>query len=195
MLEWITALLLRWRGDAATGLHHALAAADALAELSTTPSYGRIQTVVAEIALDLAETAPAEGSHQGKTAYLMLARPYIDRALARARRTGEQDEPGEGLALLTHVRYSRLSGEVSDGLGEIETVLRTAKWLNDVPLQGEAMTSMGHELAARGEEDQAMACYRAALDALALSEVPALGMPARRSLLLASEMGNQRTNA
>src|SRR5690348_1314393 len=76
LLEWITALLLRWRGDSAAGLHHALAAADVLAELNTTPSYGRIQTVVAEIALDLAETTPAEGSHQSKTAYLMLARPY-----------------------------------------------------------------------------------------------------------------------
>lgn len=194
LLEWITALLLRWRGDSAAGLHHALAAADVLAELNTTPSYGRIQTVVAEIALDLAETTPAEGSHQSKTAYLMLARPYIDRALALARKTGEQDESGEGLAILTHVRYARLSGADSDGLGEIAMVLRTAKWLNDIPLQGQAMTSMGRELAARGDGDQAMNCYRAALDTLALSEVPAIGMWARRSLLLASEMSNESTN-
>jgi tetratricopeptide (TPR) repeat protein len=190
MLEWITALLLQWRGNAATGLHHALAAADTLAGSNNAPSYGRIQTVVAEIALDLAEMAPAEGSLQGKTAYLVLAHPYIDRALALARKTGAQDEPGEGLALLAHVRYARLSGADNDGLGEIETVLRTAKWLNDIPLQGQAMTSMGHELAARGDEEQAANCYRAAVDTLTLSEVPALGIRARRGLLLASEMRN-----
>ena len=189
-IEWIVALLDRWRGSPATALQHALTAADILTKMNNPASYGRIQTIVADIALDLAETMPGES--QGKTDYLLLAEPHVMHALALARVNDARDEGGEALARLAYVRYSRLNGTSDDRPQAIAEIIQLAERTHDMPLLGQAMTSMGHELASRGEEEQAIHCYQAALDVLAGHEVPVLGIWARRALLIASEMEGEQ---
>lgn len=189
-IEWIVALLDRWRGSPASALPHALAAADMLAKVDSPASYGRIQTIVADVILDLAETMP--DASYAKTNYLLLAEPHVEQALALARVHDARDEGGEALARLAYVRYSRLNGTSNDRPQAIAEIVQLAERTHDMPLLGQAMTCMGNELASRGEEERAMHCYRAALDVLAEHEVPVLGIWPRRALLIASEMEGEQ---
>jgi hypothetical protein len=156
-------------------------------EIGTPAASGRIQSVVADIALDLAETFPP-GAHGGgaRSAFVTLAGPYIERALGLTRES--QDVGGEGMALLAHARYSRARRLNEDRLPAIEGVLRTARRLGDVALLAQAHTALGSELTARHESEAALVCYRQVLDALQGSDVPALGIWAHRAIVHADEL-------
>lgn len=188
-IEWVRAQLYRWRGEKELALRHAMAAADVYVEVGSPTTSGRIQTVVADIALDLAETFPA-GAHIGgaRSAFVTLAGPYVERALSLAHES--QDVEGEGMALLAHARYSRARGLNEDRLPAIEGVARTARRLADVALLAQAHTALGYELAARRESEAALACYRRALDTLEGSDVSALGVWAHRAIVRADHLGS-----
>jgi tetratricopeptide (TPR) repeat protein len=185
-IEWMAALLDRWRGDLSGALHHAMAASEVYAGSGGLALNARIQSVVADIALDLARSFATDGPHHARDAFIELAGPYAKRAVQLAAKA--QSASDQGLSLLTRARYRRTRGGNAEGIPTIEAVAHMANQLGDVPLLGQAHTALGDELAARGEAEAALNCYRTALDVLARSDASAMAVWPRRALLRASEM-------
>ncbi len=195
-LDSFDSLLLRWQGRPELALEVARRANATYAGQEMSPStrlsFDRQSAVAADIALDLAEARQADGYGSDYRQYVAIARPHMMTALQLAREI--QDIPGWGLAELTRVRYERVAGYAADGrVAAIENVIRLARRLQDVPLLGQAQTALGHELAWVGSAEQSRTRYRKALDVLTNSEVPAMGVWARRALLRHSEMTRRRT--
>lgn len=184
-VEWIATLLDRWRGDSWPALGRALATLEAYAAAGPSKSLGRIQTVVADIALDLAETLPQDPLISARAEFLTLAARHADNAIQLADACG--DTPGAGIARLAHIRWSRLASRNEDRRKAIAAVEATARRLDDRPLLGQALTAMAGELLDRDLPDAAGACFRDAITTLSASRAPALAVWARRALLRASE--------
>ncbi|MGZ3678570.1 MAG: hypothetical protein ACXWQR_08370 [Ktedonobacterales bacterium] len=190
-IDWYEALLLRWQGRPEQALNAALQASEGYVRLAASPAaklaFDRLSPVIADIALDLAESRFADGYERDRDQYVALARPHMMKAIHLANEV--QDLPGWGLAELTRIRFERVAGCADDGrVAAVENVIKIARRLDDVALLGQAQTALGHELASRGRKEQARTRYRKALDVLQYSEVPAMGTWARRALLNDSEM-------
>jgi hypothetical protein len=188
-IAWVAAILYRANGDSARGLEHALAAADVYAEQGTSPSHqmalGRLQTIVADCALDLAAAGSPSLAGFARDTYLRVAGPAVRRATLLARET--HDTSGGGTALLAGVRAERLRGRQTDRLAAIATVLKRADKLHEPDLAIQALTARGDELAAREEIGAALASYQRASDLALQHTVPVLGLYSRRALARASE--------
>ena len=190
-IDWIDSLLLRWQGRPEHALNAALRASKVYAHLAVSPtakmSLIRLSTVVADIALDLAESRLADGYRGDHHQYVALARSHVKKATCLA--NDVQDLVGRGLAELTRIRFERVAGYAADGrVAGIENVIKLARQLHDISLLGQALTALGHELASLGRAEQARTRYRKALDVLRNSEVPAMGVWAQRALLRHKEM-------
>ncbi|HLJ81180.1 MAG TPA: hypothetical protein VKT52_06840 [Ktedonobacterales bacterium] len=181
-IEWIQANLERWRGSPERALRHASAAANVFAESPHLGTAARVQALVADAALDFAQTFSAEGDREYQ---IRFALPHIQ--LARKFATEAVDEIGKGLIHLTLARYSRLCGWDEDRITSIEGVAGLARRERDDALLAQAFTALGDEMLARGERAQGMNLYRAVLEVLHSSDVPALEVWARRPLLRAAE--------
>ena len=182
-IEWVQALLFRWQGQSERALRHALAAVDVYTRWGQPLSRVRIEACAAEIGLDLAFALPP-GTDRVALAELALA--HVRAATTLASEVG--DDAGEGLALLTYVRYSRVRGLEEDRIAAVERVMRTARRFDDLALLAQAFNTLADEQASRGEVEIAANCYREVLDLLDGSDLPALAIPARRALLRAEEM-------
>jgi len=181
-VDWLHAHLLRAAGLPEHALPHALTAADIYTELGTPASAARIQTLVAETRLDLAERLPPGTAHERAVVH---AWPHVQLALGLAKEAG--DPQGLGLARLTRARYGRLRGANENRLERIERVVRLGRQLDDEAIIAQAFTALGDELRAHGETEAAIYRYRDALGVLDGSDVPAVGRGAQRELLLAEE--------
>jgi tetratricopeptide (TPR) repeat protein len=186
-VDWIEALLQRWRGEPARALALAQRAADTLASSATLArdvlSLGRIRGIVAEIALDLAERYPiAVDEH---TRYVRLARRGL-RDLSQIA-SGAGDDAGRVLATLGRARLDRVTNRNVDRTRALERALRRARDLGDTALVTQALTALGHEFAARGESESARTCYRRALAQVDGTDLRAMGIFPRRALLQAEE--------
>src|SRR5262249_53753813 len=107
-IAWISAQIARTTGQPAEGLPLAMKAAHILSQLGSANASGRIQTIVADIALDLAETFPLAGYPRLRDAFVSQAQPYATRAIQLAETSG--DITGKGLAQLALQRCQRLRG-------------------------------------------------------------------------------------
>jgi tetratricopeptide (TPR) repeat protein len=181
---WADAHLERTRGRPERALLLAMTAADIHAREASLSSQVRMETFVAEVVLDLVERVPGDGS-VNRAPLLMLAGGHLRKAERLAREA--DDRPGAALAKLARVREGRLRGRNDDRVGAIEGVIRTARRMDNVALHAQALTRLGGELEAAGEDERARNCWREALTVLEGSEVPALKHEPRRKLLLASE--------
>lgn len=193
-VEWVEALLYRWSGQPELALRNALQAAECYLQpqLAAEPlARARIFTVVADCALDVAESLPQQ-PHFARDRLIGLARPYAIFAVKTARDAENAQEPENetvhGLTLLTRARYDRLAGREHDRPAMIEHVVRTATHIGDKPLLAQAYTALGHEFAARGDAEPARNCYRRALDVQRTGDAVALAVWARRGLLREAEM-------
>lgn len=182
-VSWIQSLLDRWAGRPEQAVEHARFAADVFTELSSPASAARIQTVLADTTLDIAERIPT-----GSERALALKRswPHIQLALNLAKEA--QDQPGLGPARLARLRYLRLRGADQARLPAIERIARLGERLADEGLIAQAFTAMGDECLASGDRTGARAHYRDALGVLDGSDVSAVGKWALRALLLMEEM-------
>jgi tetratricopeptide (TPR) repeat protein len=178
-IPWLEAHLYRWRGEPERALRPALAAAHEY-DQSAGGSTVRIQVVVADVALDLAATMPPGTD---RDALLTLAEPHITRATVVATEVG--DDIGGLLARLTALRLMRMRGENRDRVAPIEEIARRARRLQDDALLAQAFTALGNEWSERKEHESAQVCYRQTLSILDGSDVPALGVWAKRELLRA----------
>ena len=159
----------------------------AMAAAGSPAAQGRIHTVVADIALDLAEDSVAGTPYAARTAFLKLAAPYVRRGVHLAREGA--DASGEALALLTRARYDRLSDHQVDRLRSINVVVRLARALQDAPLSSQAYVALGKELAAQGWDVAIQInCYDKGQQALAGSDVGAIERLALREGLRAREL-------
>ena len=140
----------------------------------------RLQRVIAECALDLAEGSSPRLSGFGRDAYLGIARPAIEQALVIAKETS--DLSGEGMALLVQAREERLRGEQTDRLTTIHAVLDCAEQLEDPALAILAYTARGQELAARDEREAALDAFQTADDVSLQYYLPVLGLAGRRAV-------------
>lgn len=180
-IEWIEALLNRWRGHSELALSQALACAEVIAQQASPPSAARAKLLVAETALDCAESMGLGSEMQrASRLYITLATPYVQDALGLARSV--QDSGGLGLALLAETRLSRLEGRDSPRVATIEHVFDVARQIGDIALLTQAHTALGDEFRFAGEKEAALACYRESLTALEPSDISALGVWPRRAI-------------
>lgn len=185
-ISWIQSLLDRWAGRPEQALEHARLAADVFTELGSPASAARIQTVLADTILDIAERIPT-GSERERV--LKRSWPHIQLALSLAKEA--QDQPGLGPARLARLRYLRLRGADQPRLPTIEHIARLGERLADEGLIAYAFTAMGDELLASGDRNGARAHYRDALGVLDGSDVSAVGKWALRALRLIEEMWDE----
>ncbi len=181
--EWVQAYIYLLQRQPARALHHALGVWEVFSQAATPVSQDRIETFVA-----LAALAEAESHHAGtdRNAFITLARPHLKCAekLAQA----NYDSPGVGLAHLARAYYARLADSSIDRIALIESVIRLARRVDDPALLGQALTCLGDELEAREQTDAAINCYANALTVLTQCNISALGIPARRAIMLQHEM-------
>jgi tetratricopeptide (TPR) repeat protein len=187
MIPWTRALLARWRGHLTVALGHALQARDSYAQAAPYALGGqaRIQSLVADIALDLVEQ-PGDLGSGTREAMLRLATPHVRSGLHLAR-VGA-DLAGEGLALLTQVRFDHLTTAVASPTGTLERVVQLATRLDDAALLSQAYMGLGKSFARiEPDLDAAISCYDRALAALKYSDVHTYEVLARREAWLARE--------
>ncbi|HEX6796680.1 MAG TPA: hypothetical protein VF116_03070 [Ktedonobacterales bacterium] len=186
-INWIHALILRWQGHSAAALPYAVQA-DGAYEQATTPtarqSHGRLQTVTADIALDIVEELP-EGS--ARDALLAFSEGLPARARTVARRY--DDEIGAYLAALTRARWDRLADRNVATHDAIWDVVQGAKRIGNAALLAQAGTAWGLELVSRGWREVGLDQYRQTLADLRFTEVPAMGKWARGKLIEAGLQG------
>jgi tetratricopeptide (TPR) repeat protein len=182
---WVSALLQRWRGEPTCALASATHAADILHAARDRRNEGRLQSVIAEIALDLAETFSADPSASARRAFITTAGSCV----ARARRLAQEtdDTIGTQQANLYGVRLSRMCHRSEDRRAAIDTVLRYAEKHDDNLLAAQAYTSLGHELEAGGDHDGATNTYHKALKAVEQSGASAYAVWPLRELRRAEE--------
>jgi tetratricopeptide (TPR) repeat protein len=190
LIAWMEALLYRWCGEPELALDYAIAATDSRAKdaesTSSLAEVGRMNWLVTEIALDLAEALSASTSSTGNNAYIELAVPYMKRSVQKAHQTN--DSTGLGLALLAEARHDRVAGRNLNRVKRIEAVIQQGYQSDDLTVLSQAYTELGREFAARGQAEAALDCYRRALDTVEGTDIPGLGLFAWRALLLTQEM-------
>ncbi|MBF6590179.1 MAG: hypothetical protein IVW57_06555 [Ktedonobacterales bacterium] len=179
-VEWGRSLLKRWQLKPIVALSHGLTAWNLIQRTDDRAAAGRIQTIIAEIALDLADAYTLSTPHERGDHYRTLARPFAQRALALTREA--EDIAGEGVAQLVSARCGAATGENVDRLPMLDHVYALGQRLGDVALCGQALTGLGREYDARGQGEQARECYRRALDTLEGTDVAVLGLWAWRGL-------------
>jgi len=189
-IAWMQSLLYRWRGQPEVALRYALPALDVYIHSAESPSalsaVGRLSCVATDIALDLAQTVPAENSPTARASYLTIASPYLKRALLTSQQS--HDDTGVSLALLAQSRYDGLARRTSDRIQIIESVIQKAEQQHEIALLAQAYTALGQEYSLQGERELALNCYRRTLDTVAGTDTLAMGAFAWRNLLLAREM-------
>jgi tetratricopeptide (TPR) repeat protein len=185
-LLWVSALIQRWQGEPTCALASAAQAADILHAARDRRNAGRLQSVIAEIALDLAETFSADPSAAARRAFTTMAGTCVERAQRLAHETG--DAIGIQQANLYRARHSRMCHRSEDRRTAIDTVLRYAEKHGDSLLATQAYTSLGHELEANGDRGSATNTYRKALKAAEQSGAPAYTVWPLRELRRAEEL-------
>lgn len=185
-IEWIQMLLERWRGNARNALGQALALSVTYRDLGRAISSARLDTAVADIALDLIDSFPAATPSPARDDLLALAEKSADRASIALDQA--KDLPGKGLALLAVARYDCMRGRQRRSLDTIENVEKLARQLHDDTLLGQAQTARGHALAAGGQLAASTNWYYQAIETFKADDAHAMCVWPQRALLVAQEM-------
>jgi tetratricopeptide (TPR) repeat protein len=184
-LVWLEAQLLRWQGGLNDALSSAMSAADHLLRIGPLMMAGRMQTIVAETALDVAHMFARHDAPGGREAFAAAAFPYAQRALQLAHQTG--DRVGELLARLARVRTNRLLGRSSSRIKTVETIVRAAKRVGDDAVLGRALTILGEEFETEARFDAAGDCYQQAWRLLESHQLFAMALLPHRAFLYLRE--------
>ncbi len=180
LLAWTQALLLRWRGEYELALTAAMEAADGYARHSQPGMVSRIQGIVGEIALDLAERCKHTDQPLACAAFLSLAEPYIQRAIEIA--AANDYGSSETMAFITHARLGLLRGDKQDRTGFLQEHAQRAAKHQDVAVMAQAYTQLGREYEAQSDILAARKWYRRAVEILQESQMTALGVWSQRAL-------------
>jgi tetratricopeptide (TPR) repeat protein len=166
LLLWTRALLQRWRGNLEDALTCAFTSADLLERDAVNATFGRIQGIAGEIALDLADRSSAERPAHGRAIWLAIGRARIEEAARIAARV--KDHHGLGLAMLGQVRYQRMSPlpeERRTNRERLATILKARDLApDDATLLCQVETALGREYDASGDHAEALKHYQSAID-------------------------------
>ncbi len=166
LLLWTRALLQRWRGNLEDALTCAFTSADLLERDARNATFGRIQGIAGEIALDLADRYCAERPAHGRAVWLAIGRARIEEAARIAARV--DDRHGMGLAMLGQVRYQRMSPlpeERRTNRERLATIQRARVLASgDATLLCQVETALGREYDASGDHAEALKHYQSAID-------------------------------
>ncbi len=176
-LQYVQAHIHRFGGMPEEALLPALRAAEIYTEKGSPESASRTQMFASDVVLDLAERAPEGIDRHG---FLQMARPHLELAANLAREAN--DTGAIEMIQLRRARLGRLGSTDENRTRTIEDVVHGAWRRGDSLLLTEGYTTLGDELAARGERESALGCYRRALEVVDTSEHPAAGVWARRAL-------------
>jgi tetratricopeptide (TPR) repeat protein len=185
-IVWLDAQLLRWAGDLSKALSTAMGSAEIFDRMApSSTSAGRIQIIVAETALDLAESFASDPPSHAQLAYVGLAESYAQhgRDLCRA----SDDAIGQGLAQLALQRIGRLRGQSEHRIGVIEDVARTARQVGDIALLGRSQASLGDEFETLRQYTAARNSYQRAWRLLEEHDLRAMAKWPHRSFLHLAE--------
>jgi tetratricopeptide (TPR) repeat protein len=185
-VAWTRALSHRWQGKLDEAYHQAESALGKYETLGSVHSRSRLHVVIADILLDKVDATRIDTTATEFDLLARSARSHTTQALSLT--AAAPDPAGEGMALLTLARLSRLVRWNESRHSLIESVIRRARALSDAPLLAQAYTALGEEFAVQAEHESAMTCFRIALDMLKHSDATAMAVWPRRALLRASEM-------
>jgi tetratricopeptide (TPR) repeat protein len=174
--HWITALIERWRGSAMDALQQAQIACEGYREANDSRSLGRIQIIIADIALDLALFFPPGDI---RDSYITLALPYGQRAAMLAH--SSDDLVGADLAQLVQARAAIISRRESSS-AQIVQVIRDAERYHDASLEASAYTALGYDFDGQGDIEAARLCFREVAHMVEDTDISALGVWAKRAL-------------
>jgi tetratricopeptide (TPR) repeat protein len=185
-IAWIRALLHRWRGESSIALPIAMEVAEAPSIRSSPQVCGRIETIVADLSMDRAETFAGDPASYIRASCLTIAGKYL--RSSEMALLASPDIGGAAMARLARVRFSRMTGANEDRLAAIASLERLGRTIADDSLVIQALTARGEELLAQHEREPALAAFRQAVDLARQSQVAAMGARARRALLLDQEL-------
>lgn len=185
-IAWIRVMLHRWRGEASLAMPIAMEVAEAPAIRNSPKACGRIETIVADLSMDRAETFTDDPASYIRASCLTVAGKYLRSSEAALQ--DAQDVGGAAMARLARVRYSRMTGGNDDRLAMLGALEQIGRSTSDDSLVIQALTARGEELMARGEREPGLAAFRQAVDLARHSQVTAMGMRARRALLYDQEL-------
>lgn len=179
-LAWTRALLLRWQGQYEMALDQAKTAAEGYSEHGAPGMISRIQGVVADIALDLAERAQRSGEDLAARTCFDIAERYVQSAIDVA--ADANYESSLIMAFVINARLHQLRHEPSDRIDWLLELAELGKEHSDMALTAQAYTQIGREYEAMGDAGAARDWYAKALVVLRESQLTALGVWAQRGL-------------
>ena len=188
-IYWVEAILERWFGQLPIAYNTALRAYDMYSRLPPDKYLNEIATiggVIAETAIDLADSLSKDPYSTARRTYLAVARSYIELA-AKAANSGQNDLTA-GITLLTHARFLAAVGRTAEAEHYVEVADMTANEQQNLAIAIQARTTRGRIYALCGEKNRALNCFQTALELARSSALPALGIWARRELLWDREL-------
>lgn len=184
-IQWLGAQVMRWHGEYDDALALAQNAAATLLDADSSMMSSRIQTIVAEIAMDQADALVSGDASWARTSFGERAMPYARRALHLAR--SAEDPIGVGLAELALVRIERFLNMTKNRVPKIEAVIRRAEKTRDAALHGKALSALADEFAHLGDFESARWRYRQAWRLLEEYDYKAMAAAPRRRFYELSE--------
>ncbi len=173
VLIWNSALLDRWTNHPEKAFAQAARAAELLEDLGNPCSLVRLNTVLADAALDLATRFPLGAEPRDRA--LDAAEDAISQARLLARKS--YDLSGEALAMVTRARLTRLrDGDLHAAEADARFGLAMADNAGDLCLRAQSYTALGDLRIAQRDPEGARVAYLRARHAAAESVLPALDL-------------------
>lgn len=179
-LAWIEALFYRWRAQPGRALDAGMAALAIVDMHATVLERSRLRTLLADIAMDLAERDGSGALGGLSYHFLGIADTYMSAARAGLATAG--DHFARGLGTLTDARLARLTNRNVDRLAMIDGVARMAMEYEDRTVLGQVWHARGDEYLALGQPGSARTCYQKSVDMLKAAHMQGHSVWPRRAL-------------
>jgi tetratricopeptide (TPR) repeat protein len=179
-LAWMRALAYQSEGDYEQALADAIAAVGYYRQLRDPEIVSRVETLTAEILLDLAEERRTQDDDTASAAYLAQAEPHIERAVQLAFHGGFG--ASEALARIMRARWQRLQGLPGDRQPLLEELANKARQSQDMPTACLAYTAMGEECEAVSDLISARGWYERAIAVVRDLKIESVAVRPRRAL-------------
>ncbi|HEY7092450.1 MAG TPA: hypothetical protein VH393_04690 [Ktedonobacterales bacterium] len=179
-LSWMRALAYQSEREYEEALAEAGAAVGYYHKLRDPEMVSRVETLIAEILLDLAEERRPLDDDTASTAYLAQAEPHIERAVQLAFHGGF--EASEALARIMRARWQRLQGMPGDRLPLLEELANKARQNQDMPTACLAYTAIGEECEAVSDLTSARGWYERAIAVVRDLKIESVAVRPRRAL-------------
>lgn len=180
LIDWGSALVYRYRGEPIRAAPILDRIAGDIETMTTPGSFARIHTALADVALDLAETALARGDE--RAAGPLLAGAYAHANAGEAKGEEAFDDGGAMLARLAIVRFSQLTHSNFDRQGFIDDAIAFSEATDQLAVLALARTALAQEMLAQGRMEAARDLLRMVITTSAASDVPFTGEAAKASL-------------